>query len=421
MTSRSQPGEPTADEPDCVGLTDVLTDTRAGDTDIRDLLRQRYFIGAEAAAVAAAAVVLAMVALLWAEASRTSLLAWGAAMLVAIPVPPILKRARLAADSWRYFIYPLEFLHGVLWGALPAFVLPADPVYQGIVGAVSACVLLGGSISSSQFLPAFACFTTPLVALFSYGFLTAGADGTENLVWLMLVAWVYGTSVVIDQRQLHLNLINTVKNNESLLVELEEERARMVVANDKLALAVAEADRLARTDPLTGLANRLMFDEFLSTSLRRLKLGQVERVALAYVDLDDFKSVNDRGGHRVGDQLLTSVSQRLTAAAEGDELVARIGGDELVVVSTVSAGDVLGERVRRIFDHPVALGPLTVAVSGSIGVAETESAMADDELIRQADTAQYHAKRAGGDRVVLASSPAVGQSRDRAVAARPTA
>ncbi len=388
------------DETDQAASADVDVEV-----DIRELLRQRYYIGVEAASIAAIAVVAAVVVLLWGQVPRPNLLGWATAMMVAIPLPPALKHLKLDIDTWRYLVYPVEFLHGVLWGSLAAFVLPVDPVYQGVVGAVATCVLLGGSISSSQFLPAFASFTAPLVALFIYGFATQGAPGTVNLIWLMLVAWAYGASVAVDQRQLHLNLIDTVKHNETLVAELETERARMVVANDRLASAAATAKRMARTDPLTGLANRLRFEEFLSESLRELSHGDVSVVNLAYLDLDDFKAVNDRGGHRAGDQLLTSVAQRLIAAVAEYEMVARIGGDELVVVSTVGDAADLGRRVRAIFDTPIAIGPETIPVAASIGVAGTNVAVDDDELIRRADTAQYEAKRAGGARVVVARPP----------------
>jgi len=152
--------------------------------------------------------------------------------------------------------------------------------------------------------------------------------------------------------------------------------------------AAAELEQLAFTDQLTGLPNRSSFERAAA------ERGQTGRpVTLLYLDLDDFKTVNDSLGHGVGDQLLASVARRLEAIVRPDDLVARIGGDEFALLlgdcDTASVAQRIVSALRRPFD--VAGNPLSV--SASIGVAiETDPA----EMLRHADVAMYEAKAAGG-------------------------
>jgi diguanylate cyclase (GGDEF)-like protein/PAS domain S-box-containing protein len=161
----------------------------------------------------------------------------------------------------------------------------------------------------------------------------------------------------------------------------------------------AELERRATVDSLTGCRNRGSIIEELSQAL---EAGGA--VAVVYVDLDDFKSVNDRLGHAAGDELLAVVAARLRAAARAGDVVGRLGGDEfLVVCRGVPTSDValaVAARVVHAAREPVALRAGTVAVNLSVGVAQApgHGGTADD-LIHAADVAMYRAKRG------LATSP----------------
>ncbi|WP_260723300.1 putative bifunctional diguanylate cyclase/phosphodiesterase [Dactylosporangium roseum] len=156
---------------------------------------------------------------------------------------------------------------------------------------------------------------------------------------------------------------------------------------------VREVRTLAMCDDLTGLPNRRELEQRI-----RAGLGAAAHVAL--IDLDDFKAINDRLGHGVGDRLLVAVAARLTGAARGGDTVARLGGDEFAVLLP-GAGDVEARvgALEAALAEPFTVGPHRLLVRASIGVAD--SAGTDDpfEPLRRADVAMYAAKETGGRHV----------------------
>lgn len=161
-------------------------------------------------------------------------------------------------------------------------------------------------------------------------------------------------------------------------------------------LAQRDLVRFARQDPLTGLDNRLALREHFDVLLP----GPMPLVALLYVDLDAFKPVNDLHGHRVGDDLLCAVADRLRASLQVGERVFRMGGDEFVVLSRVhhrKGATAIARRLLLSISRPYAIAALDVRISASIGVALAKSIEADlDALTADADAALYDAKRSGG-------------------------
>jgi diguanylate cyclase (GGDEF)-like protein len=159
---------------------------------------------------------------------------------------------------------------------------------------------------------------------------------------------------------------------------------------------VREVDlrRLAFEDSLTGLPNRSLFEQRIAETLQ---LGVP--AVVAFLDLDDFKRVNDSLGHAAGDRLLSIAGDRLRNALRDDDTVARLGGDEFAILAlNVTDVDAL---VRRLFDvlaAPVMLEGKRLHLRASIGIATTE---AGDALLRNADLAMYAAKAAGSNRFAL--------------------
>ncbi|MDA8292125.1 MAG: GGDEF domain-containing protein [Actinomycetota bacterium] len=155
-------------------------------------------------------------------------------------------------------------------------------------------------------------------------------------------------------------------------------------------------------DPVTGLANRFALQDRLTQALLVLE-RQPGGVALAFVDLDDFKSVNDTCGHDAGDEVLVAAGERLGIAARRGDTVARYGGDAFVLLCPLRREGVdvgtIGRRLVRSLRAPVTLASgSTVAVTGSVGIARSEDAGDDPETLLQcADRAMYDAKAAGGN------------------------
>lgn len=165
---------------------------------------------------------------------------------------------------------------------------------------------------------------------------------------------------------------------------------------------------LAYYDALTDLPNRTMFKDRLSCALLAAKRDRVE-TALMFVDLDNFKPVNDRLGHQIGDLLLKEVAQRLQACIRDSDTAARLGGDEFVIllsnIRSVEAATAVAEKLLDGLRQPFDLMAHRVQISASIGVALNTEQNCDPEcLVRRADDAMYQAKSKGGNNVVLYAS-----------------
>ncbi|MDR6786919.1 diguanylate cyclase (GGDEF)-like protein [Sphingomonas sp. BE138] len=159
--------------------------------------------------------------------------------------------------------------------------------------------------------------------------------------------------------------------------------------------AERRAEFLAHHDMLTGLPNRLLFEERLTQELARVRRTG-ERVAVFAIDLDDFKSINDRFGHAGGDEALRAAAQLLSASVRASDLVARLGGDEFAIIQVGGEQpDAAEALVRRILRACEATAGDTVPVQMSIGVAMSGVEQAGEELYNLADMAMYRAKAEG--------------------------
>jgi diguanylate cyclase (GGDEF)-like protein/PAS domain S-box-containing protein len=159
-------------------------------------------------------------------------------------------------------------------------------------------------------------------------------------------------------------------------------------------------------DPLTGLANRALFADRVTHALTRARRDASERLAVLFVDLDEFKIVNDSLGHAAGDELLTAVAERIRACLRRQDTAARLGGDEFGILLEEADRTLAQEVAERILDalrQPFALDARQLFVQASIGIAmsgdgnDPRTASAD-ELLRNADAAMYTAKSRGKGR-----------------------
>ncbi|MEZ5295674.1 MAG: EAL domain-containing protein [Ilumatobacteraceae bacterium] len=151
-------------------------------------------------------------------------------------------------------------------------------------------------------------------------------------------------------------------------------------------------------DELTGLANRALFLDRMDHALR-IARSDADPVVVLFVDLDDFKSVNDNLGHAAGDQVLKTIADKIRRAAGSGDTAARLGGDEFALLLEDRGGvdraiDV-AERILEALHEPLTLGSDEVVVLASVGVAIATSGMSTTSVLRDADIAMYEAKRAG--------------------------
>ena len=162
--------------------------------------------------------------------------------------------------------------------------------------------------------------------------------------------------------------------------------------------AVAQIERMAHHDALTGLPNKGVFRERLAQAVQRTRGG--EPLAVLYLDLDRFKAVNDTLGHPVGDELLRATAQRLCECLRQSDMVARLGGDEFAIIQAdapqPAAANSLAERLVRVLGAPFEIDGHQIVIGASVGVAfSPEHGTDPDELLKKADLAMYDAKAAG--------------------------
>jgi diguanylate cyclase (GGDEF)-like protein/PAS domain S-box-containing protein len=155
----------------------------------------------------------------------------------------------------------------------------------------------------------------------------------------------------------------------------------------------------AQHDPLTGLPNRYLFNEHLKQSLARARRKH-GKLAVMFLDLDRFKLINDTMGHNLGDRLLYHVAERIRRSLREGDTIARQGGDEFLVLLPEISNDLeaalVSERILEVFAQPIILDGNEVYISASIGISLYPSDGSDLEtLVKQADTAMYHAKEKG--------------------------
>ena len=178
---------------------------------------------------------------------------------------------------------------------------------------------------------------------------------------------------------------------------------------DELRVRNAELEAISRTDALTGLPNRRHLQESLTAAAASVT-RHGGNLAILMIDVDHFKSINDRFGHDVGDVVLREVAVRLAGACRAEDVVGRWGGEEFLVVAPATdegGGRALAERVRAaVAGEPIDLTSLEdpIPVTVSIGTAGGSNDVED--LLRRADGALYAAKSEGRNRV--SSTPASG-------------
>ena len=220
------------------------------------------------------------------------------------------------------------------------------------------------------------------------GLLLFVAGDSSTTVLTVALAAVLLTGIVVVRQ------VGALRENGRLLARVDQNLAQLNCYQQELT-------HRAEHDALTDLANRSLFEKKVTDGLAA---GDGRHLSLALIDLDDFKAINDRLGHAVGDALLVVVAKRLRECVRADDVVARLGGDEfgllLPGLSQGEATDVL-DRIRDALTRPVQAGGYDLLVRASIGLAEAWPGAGQQELLRRADLAMYAAKGRGKGRYAI--------------------
>lgn len=300
---------------------------------------------------------------------------------------------RLPVETdWVRAVVFAQLCGGAAWGSLAVFAMPDEAQWQAFIGAFLLAVLAANVIFSPQYFSSWTAFNVGLTPVAIVSFLRLGTEIGAATALMLAFATLFGAGLATINRARDISASVFGVRSAELAEGLRAERELLA--------------KQVRTDQLTGLPNRAELLYQLQAALQAsTHPGATGRVGLAYLDIDDFKRVNDSLGHSAGDLLLTSVTRRLTATLAPGELAARLSGDELTVLFPSVAADAsaerLGKRLLEAFAAPFELGSYTIEVRASVGIAFDDGATSPDELLKHADTALYRAKASGGDRVVV--------------------
>ncbi len=233
-----------------------------------------------------------------------------------------------------------------------------------------------------------------------------GPKGTRSLLEQHGLRRALATVLHGDRGPVGIMLVGNVEDEawfgaeDVRLLETYAGHAGVLLENDRLEASVSKLTALkeqlrhqAFHDSLTELPNRMLFTEHVA---RSLALGL--ETAVLFLDLDDFKAVNDTFGHSVGDALLVAFSDRLKACVRPADVPARLGGDEFAVLADGSSAEEVEHVAARLVEalsEPFRIERREVSIHASVGIAFATATSTADELVRNADVAMYHAKQAG--------------------------
>jgi diguanylate cyclase (GGDEF)-like protein len=231
--------------------------------------------------------------------------------------------------------------------------------------------------------------------------LSAAIPGGRNLLVAPMVAEGMPVgAIVVEHRS------RSVFGVERRVLSVIAQFASVAALNFRNAVLLRHVQDLAERDSLTGAANRRMFQEALERTLRTARKGGSRVTAVLFLDLDDFKVVNDSLGHAAGDALLVAVTERISALVREGDLVARLGGDEFAILTSDSAdlhrSRAMAERLVRELRAPYLIRDEQIQVSASIGIASVRGReQGAEEVLRNADVAMYMAKANGKARFAI--------------------
>ncbi len=340
---------------------------------------------------------------LYANTDRTVLFTWYVAFIIVVLARIVLYKLFIDHTDknnhiklWRNLFTIGALLGGVMWSFTgTSFLLPAHAYLEQsfilviLAGITAGAVPLNAHILETAMVFIIAALLPLVVRFFSLSnTLYLLFDFTVIVFTVSLIILVFKTHHIIYDA-LYLRF-----ENDDLLIKLKEAKEQLEITNKHL-------QREATHDPLTRVANRHLFEVVLQDALHQAELKK-QNLALFYMDLDKFKTINDTYGHDAGDQLLLVVIARIKNILRDSDTVARIGGDEItIILENATHREQIAEiadRICKSIAKPMKIDGIDVYIFASIGISMYPSDATNiKKLIAAADRAMYFVKENGGN------------------------
>ncbi|GMR00993.1 MAG: hypothetical protein BMS9Abin19_0339 [Gammaproteobacteria bacterium] len=333
--------------------------------------------------------------------------------------------------KWRTIYILSSLAAGLSWALLIVFINNVNPIMISMLYIILAAVMAGSLTVLTVVLPAFYAYVTPVfLAIFTFSMIIATKQTLYlSVASILYYAFIISAGILINKRfmqnfslliendelisKLHDEIIQKelaqhklIDNQQQLEETVELRTSELSDINETLVGEINERRRVesnlkhvAHHDALTNLPNRLLLDARLNHAIERAK-REDQQVAVMFIDLDHFKTINDSLGHDVGDQLLIAISKRLLHCVREDDTVARLGGDEFIIiieqVHDIGDLDALLKKIMRVTSQTISIQDHDLSTSASIGISiYPDDGKNAEQLMRNADAAMYHVKENG--------------------------
>ena len=292
-------------------------------------------------------------------------------------------------------------LSGVAWGALGFLITDAPPMTVIIVVTAIQAMVMGGVVTMASCIPAFLAFSLP--AMLPSVVVFASGNSVPNSIMAVFSVIFYLLMVGVA---FHFN--RSLRQAQRVSFENEDLIGSLKEAYQKISAQNLELNHVAHHDILTGLPNR----KLLAVRMQQaLEIAEVKKTstAILYLDLNGFKAINDQLGHEAGDMALIEVSRRLGKVIRGSDTLARVGGDEFVIVlsdlqgNAAASVEMVANKCLMVFEQLFTIQASEQKLGASIGLAICKEGASIEQQLSAADKAMYQAKLLGCGKVFWAA------------------
>lgn len=327
-------------------------------------------------------------------------LAWSALVYVVIIIRWWITRrckahlAKRGFDQKLAYRYSLTIaLSGFAWGALGFLITDASPMTVIIVITAIQAMVMGGVVTLASCIPAFLAFSLP--AMLPTIVVYAAGDSVSSTIMAVFSVIFYLLMIGVAFR-----FNRSLRQAERIGFENEDLIGSLKEAYQKISAQNQELNHVAHHDALTGLPNRKLLAVRVQQAMDLVNLKKTS-TAILYLDLDGFKAINDQLGHEAGDIALVEVARRLSKVIRGSDTLARVGGDEFVIVlsdlqeDVTASVEMVAQKCLMVFEPPFMIQGVECQLGTSIGLALCKQNDTFEQLLSQADKAMYQAKLLG--------------------------